>query len=260
MKFENVSYQVENGILYLTLDRPEARNALTPEMWRDISAAVQAARQDPAVRVVIVSGAGDKALASGADIRELHQREHLIQMDGVATNALKELEELNKPVICAINGYALGGGCELALACDIRIATKRSKFGQPEVGLGLIPGAGGTQRLVRLVGPGRAKEMIFSGIILTAEQALAIGLVNRVTDDTREAVMAEAEALARTIMEKGPVALALAKICIDMGSNTDLNTGLMLERMAQTIALSTQDRKEGTAAFLEKRPARFQGC
>lgn len=260
MKFENVSYQVENGILYLTLDRPEARNALTPEMWRDISAAVQAARQDPAVRVVIVSGAGDKALASGADIRELHQREHLIQMDGVATNALKELEELNKPVICAINGYALGGGCELALACDIRIATKRSKFGQPEVSLGLIPGAGGTQRLVRLVGPGRAKEMIFSGMILTAEQALAIGLVNRVTDDTREAVMAEAEALARTIMEKGPVALALAKICIDMGSNTDLNTGLMLERMAQTIALSTQDRKEGTAAFLEKRPARFQGC
>lgn len=260
MKFENVSYQVENGILYLTLDRPEARNALTPEMWRDISAAVQAARQDPAVRVVIVSGAGDKALASGADIRELHQREHLIQMDGVATNALKELEELNKPVICAINGYALGGGCELALACDIRVATKRSKFGQPEVSLGLIPGAGGTQRLVRLVGPGRAKEMIFSGIILTAEQALAIGLVNRVTDDTREAVMAEAEALARTIMEKGPVALALAKICIDMGSNTDLNTGLMLERMAQTIALSTQDRKEGTAAFLEKRPARFQGC
>lgn len=260
MKFENVSYQVENGILYLTLDRPEARNALTPEMWRDISAAVQAARQDPAVRVVIVSGAGDKALASGADIRELHQREHLIQMDGVATNALKELEELNKPVICAINGYALGGGCELALACDIRIATKRSKFGQPEVSLGLIPGAGGTQRLVRLVGPGRAKELIFSGIILTAEQALAIGLVNRVTDDTREAVMAEAEALARTIMEKGPVALALAKICIDMGSNTDLNTGLMLERMAQTIALSTQDRKEGTAAFLEKRPARFQGC
>lgn len=260
MEFENVSYQVKNGLLYLTLDRPEARNALTPEMWRDISAAVRAARQDPEVRVVIVSGAGDKALASGADIRELHEREHLVQMNGVATNALKELEELDKPVICAINGYALGGGCELALACDIRIATRRSKLGQPEVGLGLIPGAGGTQRLVRLVGPGRAKELIFSGMILTAEQALAIGLVNRVTDDTREAVMAEAEALAGTIMEKGPVALALAKICINMGSNTDLDTGLMLERMAQTIALSTQDRKEGTAAFLEKRPARFRGC
>lgn len=259
MKFENVSYEVRNGILYLTLDRPEARNALTPEMWRDITAAVQNARQDPDVKVVIVSGAGDKALASGADIRELHDREHLVQMDGTATNALKSLEDLDKPVICAINGYALGGGCELALACDIRIATRRSRFGQPEVNLGLIPGAGGTQRLVRLVGPGKAKELIFSGAILTAEEAMAIGLVNRVTDDTREAVMAESEALARKIMEKGPVAVALAKICINMGGNTDLSTGLMLERMAQTIALSTWDRKEGTAAFLEKRPAQFQG-
>ncbi|MEY8418380.1 enoyl-CoA hydratase-related protein [Oscillospiraceae bacterium 44-5] len=260
MNFENVSYQVRGGILYLTLDRPEARNALTPEMWRDISAAVRYARQDAAVRVVIVNGAGDKALASGADIQELHDREHLVQMDGTATNALRELEELDKPVICAINGYALGGGCELALACDIRIATRRSKFGQPEVSLGLIPGAGGTQRLVRLIGPGRAKELIFSCAILTAEQALTIGLINRVTDDSREAVMAEAEALAKQIMTKGPVAVALAKICVNMGGNTDLGTGLMLERMAQTIALSTQDRKEGTAAFLEKRPARFQGC
>lgn len=259
MNFENVTYEVRDSILYLTLDRPEARNALTPEMWRDISAAVHCARQDPEVRVVIVSGAGDKALASGADIRELHDREHLVQMAGTATNALKELEDLDKPVICAINGYALGGGCELALACDIRIASRRSKFGQPEVSLGLIPGAGGTQRLVRLVGPGKAKELIFSGAILTAEQALAIGLVNRVTDDTRDAVMSEAESLAKQIMEKGPVAVALAKICINMGSNTDLSTGLMLERMAQTIALSTQDRKEGTAAFLEKRSARFQG-
>lgn len=259
MKFENVSYEVRDGILYLTLNRPETRNALTPEMWRDISAAVRCARQDSAVQAVIVSGAGDKALASGADIRELHDREHLVQMAGTATNALKDLEELEKPVICAVNGYALGGGCELALACDVRIATRRSKFGQPEVSLGLIPGAGGTQRLVRLVGPGRAKELIFSGMVLTAEQALAIGLVNRVTEDSREAVMAEAETLARQIMTKGPVAVALAKICINMGGNTDISTGLMLERMAQTIALSTQDRKEGTAAFLEKRPAQFQG-
>ena len=191
--------------------------------------------------------------------RELHDRAHLVQMAGTATNALKALEDLNKPVICAINGYALGGGCELALACDIRIATRRSKFGQPEVSLGLIPGAGGTQRLVRLVGLGRAKELIFSGTILTAEEAMAIGLVNHVTEDTRQAVMNASEAMARKIMEKGPVAVALAKICINMGSNTDINTGLMLERMAQTIALSTEDRREGTAAFLEKRPAQFQG-
>ena len=259
MNFENVLYENKDGILYLTLNRPEARNALMPEMWRDISAAVRCAREDDSVKVVIVTGAGDKALASGADIRELHDRDHMVQMAGTATIALKELEDLAKPVICAINGYALGGGCELALACDIRIATRRSKFGQPEVNLGLIPGAGGTQRLVRLVGPGKAKELIFSGAIITAEEAKEIGLVNRVTEDTREAVMAEAEALARQIMTKGPVAVSMAKICINMGSNTDMATGLMMERMAQTIALSTDDRKEGTAAFLEKRPAQFKG-
>lgn len=259
MEYENILYEKKKGILFLTLNRPDMRNALTPEMWRDISAAVDRAGADEEIKAVIVSGAGDKALASGADIRELHDRAHLVQMAGTATNALKALEDLNKPVICAVNGYALGGGCELALACDIRIATRRSKFGQPEVNLGLIPGAGGTQRLVRLVGPGRAKELIFSGAILTAEEAMAIGLVNHVTEDTRQAVMDAAEALARKIMEKGPMAVALAKICINMGSNTDINTGLMLERMAQTIALSTEDRKEGTAAFLEKRPAQFQG-
>lgn len=259
MKFENVLYEVKNGILYLTLNRPEARNALTPEMWRDISSAVKMAQEDTSVHVVIISGAGDKALASGADIQELHDREHLVQMVGTATNALKALEDLCKPVICAINGFALGGGCELALACDIRIATHRSKLGQPEVNLGLIPGAGGTQRLTRLVGPGRAKEMIFTGMILTADQAKEIGLVNRVTDDTRDALMAEAQALAEQIMTKGPVAVAMAKICINMGGNTDMATGLMLERMAQTIALSTEDRREGTAAFLEKRPAEFKG-
>ena len=259
MEYENILYEKKDGILFLTLNRPDMRNALTPEMWRDISAAVDRAGADEEVKAVIVTGAGDKALASGADIRELHDRAHLVQMAGTATNALKALEDLNKPVICAINGYALGGGCELALACDIRIATRRSKFGQPEVSLGLIPGAGGTQRLVRLGGLGRAKELIFSGTILTAEEAMAIGLVNHVTEDTRQAVMNASEAMARKIMEKGPVAVALAKICINMGSNTDINTGLMLERMAQTIALSTEDRREGTAAFLEKRPAQFQG-
>lgn len=259
MEYENILYEKKDGILFLTLNRPDMRNALTPEMWRDISAAVDRAGADEEVKAVIVTGAGDKALASGADIRELHDRAHLVQMAGTATNALKALEDLNKPVICAINGYALGGGCELALACDIRIATRRSKFGQPEVSLGLIPGAGGTQRLVRLVGLGRAKELIFSGTILTAEEAMTIGLVNHVTEDTRQAVMNASEAMARKIMEKGPVAVALAKICINMGSNTDINTGLMLERMAQTIALSTEDRREGTAAFLEKRPAQFQG-
>jgi len=259
MNFENVLYEVKDGILYLTLNRPEVRNALSPEMWRDITAAVQAARVDDEIRVVIVTHTGDKALASGADIQELHDRYYMKQMLGTATEALQALENLNKPTICAINGFAFGGGCELALSCDIRVATSRSKFGQPEVNLSLIPGAGGTQRLPRLVGPGIAKEMIYTGMAVSAERALEIGLVNHVTEDTHEAVIAEAERIARKIMEKGPVAIQMAKLAINMGCNVDMNTGLMIERLAQTIALSTEDRKEGTAAFLEKRPAQFKG-
>lgn len=259
MEFENILYENRDGILYLTLNRPEVRNALSPAMWRDISAAVKLAREDDSVRVVIVSGAGDKALASGADIREIHDRDYLGQLAGTASIALKDLEDLYKPVICAINGYALGGGCELAEACDIRIATRRSKFGQPEVNLSIIPGAGGTQRLARLVGLGKAKELIFTGRIISAEEARDIGLVNLVTEDDRESLMAEAEKMARQIMAKGPMAIQMAKIAINLGADTDMNTGLMLERLAQTIAFSTQDRKEGTAAFLEKRTPNFQG-
>ena len=243
MEFENILYQVEDGILYLTLNRPDVRNALSPGMWRDIQAGVQRAGSDPEVKVVIISGKGGKALASGADIREIHDRDYMKQMDGTATLSLKMVEDLYKPTICAVNGYALGGGCELAMACDIRVATRRSKFGQPETGLGIMPGAGGTQRLARLVGLGRAKELIFTGRIISAEEALM--------DCARD--------LAAQIMKKGPVATSLAKLCINLGYETDMNTGLMIERLAQTVAFSTQDRKEGTAAFLEKRAAQFQG-
>lgn len=260
MKFENILYENREGILYLTLNRPEMRNALTPAMWNDIRTAVQCAREDDGVKVVIVSGAGDKALASGADIKEIHDRAYLKMLQGTSSIALKDLEDLYKPVICAVNGYALGGGCELAMACDLRIATKRSKFGQPEVNLSIIPGAGGTQRLTRLVGIGRAKELIFTGRIIGAEEAHSIGLVNEVTEDDRESLMAAAEKMAKKIMAKGPVAITMGKIAINMGSETDINTGLMIERLAQTVAFSTEDRKEGTAAFLEKRSPNFKGC
>ena len=259
MEFKNISYNVKDGILFLTLNRPEARNALTPEMWRDISSAVCAARADNAVKVVIISGAGDKALASGADIREIHDRDYLKMLQGTASTALKELEDLYKPVICAINGYALGGGCELAMACDIRIATSRSKFGQPEVNLGIIPGAGGTQRLARFIGIGRAKELIYTGRVISAEEAHSIGLVNVVTADDRASLMEAAEEMARTICSKAPTAVSLAKIVMNFGAETDMNTSLMMERLAQTVAFSTDDRKEGTAAFLERRKASFTG-
>lgn len=259
MKFDNILYENRDGILYLTLNRPEVRNALGPGMWNDIRTATECARDDDSVRVVIVSGAGDKALASGADIREIHDRATLKMLQATASLSLKALEDLYKPVICAINGYALGGGCELAMACDIRIATGRSKFGQPETNLGIIPGAGGTQRLPRLVGIGKAKELIFTGRIIDAEEACAIGLVNKVTQDSREALMAEAEAMAKQIMAKGPMAIMMSKIAINTGSETDMNTGLMIERLAQTVAFGTEDRREGTAAFLQKRPANFKG-
>jgi enoyl-CoA hydratase len=259
MNFANILYENRDGILYLTLNRPEVRNALSPAMWQDISTAVQCASDDNTIHVIIITGAGDKALASGADIKELRDRYYMEQMRGKATKALRNLENLAKPVICAINGYALGGGCELAEACDIRIATRRSKLGQPEVGLGLIPGAGGTQRLTRIVGVAKAKELIFTGKIISAEEAAVIGLINQVTEDTREALMSAAETMAKKILAKGPVAISMAKIAINLGKDTDMETALMLERLAQTIALSTEDRKEGTTAFLEKRSAEFKG-
>lgn len=259
MKFNNILYELKDNILYLTLNRPEVRNALTPEMWHDISTAVHAAREDDRVKVIIVTGAGDKALAGGADIREIHDRDYLKMLQGASSVALKDLEDLYKPVICAINGYALGGGCELAMACDIRIATSRSKFGQPELNLGIMPGAGGTQRLARLVGIGRAKELIYTGRIISAQEAYAMGLVNLVTADDRASLLDAAEKMAYTICAKAPTAVSLAKIVMNMGTETDINTGLMLERLAQTVAFSTNDRKEGTAAFLEKRIARFTG-
>ncbi len=259
MELHNVLYEVKENILYLTLNRPDVYNALSPEMWKDLNTAIDEARKDPEIRVIIITGAGDKALASGADIKELHSRYYMEQMKGTATLALRNLETLYKPVICAINGYALGGGCELAEACDIRIATKRSKFGQPETGLGIIPGAGGTQRLVRIVGVAKAKELIFTGKIITAEEAEKIGLVNQVTEDSREALMEAAVAMAKMIVKKGPVALSMAKISITYGQDSSIETGLMMERLAQTIALSTEDRKEGTGAFIEKRKPEFKG-
>lgn len=259
MELHNVLYEVKESILYLTLNRPDVYNALSPEMWKDLNTAIDAARNDPEIRVIIITGAGDKALASGADIKELHSRYYMEQMKGTATLALRNLETLYKPVICAINGYALGGGCELAEACDIRIATKRSKFGQPETGLGIIPGAGGTQRLVRIVGVAKAKELIFTGKIIPAEEAEKIGLVNQVTEDSREALMEAATTMAKQIVKKGPVALSMAKISITYGQDSSIETGLMMERLAQTIALSTEDRKEGTGAFIEKRKPVFTG-
>jgi len=258
MEYENLLLEKNGYIATITLNRPEVRNALNPLTWSEIRSAIRECRFDREVRVVIVTGTGGKAFASGADIRSLRERETLEVLKSEAQDSLNDLENLDKPVIAAIDGFALGGGCELAMACDIRIATVRSKLGQPEVNLGIIPGAGGTQRLQRIVGVGKAKELIFTGDILSAAEAKEIGLVNKVVAQPEE-LLPTAREMAGKIIAKGPVAISLSKAAINMGANTDIQSGLLFEKFALTIAFATEDRIEGTSAFLEKRKAEFKG-
>ena len=258
MEYKNIRLEKDGHVALITLNRPEVRNALDPQTWSEIRSAIRECRFDSEVRVAIITGAGGKAFASGADIRSLRERQTLEVLRGEAQESLNDIENLDKPVIAAIDGFALGGGCELAMACDIRIATARSKLGQPEVNLGIIPGAGGTQRLQRLVGLGKAKELIFTGDIISAQEAREIGLVNKVVDQPGDLLPAARE-MAGKIMAKGPVAVGLSKIAINVGANTDLNSGLLFERYAQAVAFATEDRLEGTTAFLEKRKAEFKG-
>jgi len=258
VEYKNILLDREENIGMITINRPEIRNALDPQTIAEIRDAIRTCRFDKEVRVVILTGAGGKAFAAGADIRTLKARETLEVLKSESQETLNDIENLDKPVIAAIDGYALGGGCEIAMACDIRIATNRSKLGQPEVNLGLIPGMGGTQRLQRLVGIGKAKELIFTGEIISADEAKSIGLVNRVVSGPEELLSVTRE-MAQKIISKAPIAIALSKAALNVGSNVDIHSGLQFERHAQTIAFSTDDRMEGTSAFLEKRKPDFKG-
>lgn len=247
--------ELPDKILIATNNRPEARNAMDEQTWEELSLFVDYAEQSDDVYALVVTG-GESLFASGADIRSMNRRTAMQVLGGGGQEILCRLERLPKPVIAAVGGYALGGACELAMACDIRIASDKAKFGQPEVNLGLIPGAGGTQRLCRLVGPGRAKELIFTGAIIGAEEALRIGLVNKVVPDG--SVVNAALEMAKTIIAKGPVAVQLAKLAVNICMDTDIHTGLAVEKLSQAVLFSTEDRLEGTSAFLEKRPAEFK--
>ncbi|MFD1927962.1 enoyl-CoA hydratase/isomerase family protein [Sporosarcina siberiensis] len=252
----NLLVEKKEGIMWLTLNRPETRNALDAQTLNEIDAAFLEAESDSSVRVIIVQGAGGKSFAAGADIKQLHEREALAALIPGMQGLYTKIENSSKVTIAAVNGFALGGGCELALACDIRIATKKAKFGLPELNLGIIPGAGGTQRLSRIVGKGRALDMILTGKIIDGEEAERIGLVTYFTDE--ESLVEKAESIASDVMKKGPVAVQLAKFAIHKGFDVDSDTAMWIEKLSQAVAFGTEDKKEGTLAFLEKRKAEFK--
>lgn len=259
LALENVLYQKKESVAYIIVNRPKVLNALSHQTFVDLRAAFQNARDDAAVRGVILTGAGDKAFIAGADISELATvtAVEAAQSSNVGQEVLNLVENLGKPVIAAINGFALGGGCETAMACTIRVASETAKFGQPEVKLGLVPGGGGTQRLPRLVGKGRALQIILSGEMISAQEAYRIGLVNEVVPAAE--VMARAEAILKQIFANAPLAVRYSLEAVNKGLETSQSEGLALEAAFFGLCAGTEDKKEGTQAFLEKRAPRFEG-
>ena len=256
---ENVLYEKKDGIAYVTLNRPKVLNALNQRTWQDLRAAFEDARDDATVRGVILTGAGDKAFIAGADISEIA---HITAVDAERSSrygqdVLTLVENLGKPVIAAVNGFALGGGCETAMACTIRVASEHSRFGQPEVTLGIIPGGGGTQRLPRLVGKGRALQIILSGAMITAQEAYRIGLVNEVVPATD--LIPRAEAILKQIFANAPVAIRFSLEAVNRGLETSQAEGMALEASLFGLCAGTEDKDEGTQAFLQKRAAKFKG-
>lgn len=241
----------------ITINRPEVRNALNFETWKYLTAAFAELEADNDIRVIVVTGAGDKAFVAGADLNALKERSAVATFYGELPAALAKVEKSKKPLIAAINGFALGGGLELALACDIRIASDKAKFGQTEINVGIIPGYGGTQRLPRLVGTALAKEMIFTGKIISATEAEKIGLVNRVVP--AEELMTTVMELANDIAAKSPLIVQIAKQAINYGVDSNMQTALQLELLSQSLVFATDDHSEGICAFLEKRSPMFKG-
>jgi enoyl-CoA hydratase len=259
LTLQNVLYGKRRGIAYVTLNRPKVLNALNTPTWADLRTAFGDARDDASVRGVILTGAGDKAFIAGADIGELA---HVTAFEAERSSrfgqeVLDLIENLGKPVVAAINGFALGGGCETAMACTIRIAVETAKFGQPEVKLGLLPGGGGTQRLPRLVGKGRALQLILSGEMISAQEAHRIGLVNEVVPAAD--LINRAETILKQIASNAPIAIKFALDAANKGMETSQSEGLLLEASYFGLCAATEDKKEGTSAFLEKRVPQFHG-
>ena len=258
MAYKYLLLEKEDGIGILYINRPEAMNALNTGVLEEIIEAAGEISRDDEIQVLIITGAGDKSFVAGADIKEMHG---LTAVEGrefgyIGQAAFRAIEKLEKPVIAAVNGFALGGGCELAMAADIRLASEKAKFGQPEVGLGITPGFGGTQRLPRLVGEGRAMELILTANTINAEEAYRIGLVNHIYP--AENLLDEARKMARKIMSNAPLAVKYSKSAINKGLQTDIDTGMAIEADLFGICFSTEDQKAGMGAFLNKEKASFK--
>jgi enoyl-CoA hydratase len=259
MAYDNLLFEVSEQIARITFNRPNVLNALNRKTMDELGDCLKKVRADDAIRVLILTGAGEKAFIAGADINELSQQTPVNGREFTlyGQEVIHRLETLGKPAIAAINGFALGGGCELALACTLRIASRNAKLGQPEVKLGIIPGYGGSQRLPRLCGKGVAHELILTGEMITADEALRVGLVNRVVEPGE--LLATAEVLAKKMISNAPLAVKYALEAVERGMEMPQEEGLYLEATLFGLCCATQDMREGTRAFLEKRPPKFEG-
>ena len=259
MKYKNIIFEVKDGIAIITFNRPEVLNALNNKLLKELSHALDEISENEDIRVLILTGAGEKSFVAGADIKEFPTFNPLKakSFSEMGHSLMNKLQELPIPVIAAVNGFALGGGCEIAMACDFIYASENAIFGLPEITLGIIPGFGGTQRLPRLVGRSMAKEMIFTGKMIPAAEAKNMGLANRVC--SQEQLMDEAVKTAKTIASRGKVSLRTAKQAINNGMNVDLTTGCSIEIDAFALCFTSPDAKEGASAFLEKRTPDFKG-
>ena len=259
MAYDNLLFEVSEKVARITFNRPNVLNALNRKTMDELGDCLNTVRADDEIRVLILTGAGEKAFIAGADINELSQQTPVNGREFTlyGQEIIHRLETLGKPAIAAINGFALGGGCELALACTLRVASRNAKLGQPEVKLGLVPGYGGTQRLPRLCGKGVAHELILTGEMISADEALRVGLVNRVVESSE--LLATAEAIAKKIIANAPLAVKYAMEAVEHGMEMPQEEGLYLEATLFGLCCATQDMREGTRAFLEKRPPKFEG-
>ncbi len=257
IELKNVQFEIRENVAWITINRPEVRNALDHQTVNELHAVIAEVSLSQEAGVAVLTGAGDKVFVSGADIRDIRARNMLDALKGINSRLFKAVEDCEKPVIAAVNGFALGGGCELALSCDIRICSENAKFGLPEASLGIIPGAGGMYRMARVAGIGITKELILTGDAIDAQRALQAGIVSRVVPQTQ--LLNTAHDLAFKILSRGPLAIRIAKRSMNLMTQLPTEAAMALESFAQGILFESEDKMEGTSAFLEKRPPRFQG-